>query len=112
MMSLPQSWRDLNAEELQQLLDLREPLFTAADLLFAQWLVSTKKADAARTAEMEAETAYLDAWQASIKMRTGKALLASEAAEKRRDRCRARVARAEREQERLYAAYRAAAVAA
>lgn len=112
MTGLPKSWRDLNAEELQQLLDWREPLFTIADLIFAQWLVATRKTDAARKAEMAAESAYLDAWQASIKTHTGKTLLAREEAEKRRDRCRTRVARAEREQERLYAAYRAAAEAA
>lgn len=111
-MAIPQSWRDLSAEELQQLLDWREPLFTVAELLFAQWLVATRKTDTARKAEMEAEAAYLDAWQVSIKSRTGKTLTASEVAEKRRDRCRLRVARAEREQERLYAAYRAAAEAA
>lgn len=111
MTQCPQSWRDLNADELRQLLEWREPRFTVADLLFAQWLVAAKKVDAARTAEVEAETAYLDAWEASIKSHTGKTLLAREAAEKRRDRCRVRVARAEREQERLYAAYRAAAEA-
>ncbi|SFD72904.1 hypothetical protein SAMN05428997_14624 [Bosea sp. CRIB-10] len=112
MTQRPQSWRDLNADELRQLLEWREPLFTVADLLFAQWLFAGKKTDAARTAEIEAESAYLDAWQAWINIRTGKTLLPSEAAEKRRDRCRIRVARAEREQERLYAAYRAAAEAA
>lgn len=112
MMPLPKTWRDLNSEELRQLLDWREPLFTIADLIFAQWLAACAKTDAARKAEIEAEDAYLDAWQSSIKTHTGRTLLAREEAEKRRDRCRVRVKRAEREQERLYAAYRAAQEAA
>ncbi|MFC5393130.1 hypothetical protein [Bosea vestrisii] len=111
MAKIPSSWRDLSSEELRQLLDWRELLFTPADLLFAQWLAATKRTELARKAEMEAEASYADAWQASIKSHTGQTLLAREAAEKRRDRYRARAERAAREQERLYAAYRAAAEA-
>ncbi|MCT4491783.1 hypothetical protein [Bosea minatitlanensis] len=109
MAKLPQSWRDLTSAELEQLLDLREPLFSVADLIFAQWMAACRRTDIARKAEIEAEDAYFDAWELSIKNRTGKTLLASEAAERRRDRYRVRARRAEREQERLYAAYRAAA---
>lgn len=111
MMPAPKTWRDLSSEELRQLLDWRDPLFTLADLLFAQWLAATKRTELARKAEMEAEASYADAWQTSIKSHTGKTLLAREAAEKRRDRRRTRAERASREQERLYAAYRAAAEA-
>ena len=112
MMPLPNSWRDLNAEELRQLLEYRAPRFTIAELIFAQWLVACTKDAAARMAEIEADDAYFNAWQASIENHTSKALLAKEEAEKRRDRCRARVKRTEREKERLYAACRAAQEAA
>ena len=112
MMPLPKSWRDLSSEELRHLLDRREPLFTVADLIFAQWEVAAKKTEAAHNAYWAAENAYHDAWEASIKARTGKSLLAKEEAEKCRDRWRVRVGRAQREQERLYAAWRAAVEAA
>ncbi|MGY6246672.1 hypothetical protein ACXIUS_03855 [Bosea thiooxidans] len=107
MVNAPDSWRDLDHDELIALLGFRAPLVTRRDLLLAQWDVAIERAHRAENAEHQA----FDARYLAPEFRTGrvtsKVLAEQEKADRRLARARSAAKAARRRADELGALFNA-----